>query len=277
MRQEKAASVAILSAIFSVLASLAAWVVVLVPGGDVRGSPVFWLLAIPVMCWTTPLLGYRAWAVKTVRLAFLVAPLLAMSALLAAPYFRVVGSLGTHPAMLIILAVTVLLSAVGLLVLRRSSLPGGTRPAAYLPPGTPPKGVRPMTASMRSMLAVGSLSLSGVLVNGVFFSIVASLDPVAGDFNLPWPAALPVGLSIVAGTMTIRGSRGLIRDQPEATRRLRQGWTFGAAGTCLLLALVWIWPAELAGKLALSIFMVPMAVGAVWGREVRLRNYVVNS
>ena len=75
LRRETPANLAMLAAVLAVLAAFLAWVVVLVPGpGTARGSPVFWLLAVPLMAWTGPLLGFRAWAVRSVPLALAAAP-----------------------------------------------------------------------------------------------------------------------------------------------------------------------------------------------------------
>lgn len=127
LRRETAANLTMLAAILAVLSAFCGWIAVLVPlGSNPRGSPAFWLLAIPLLCWTTPLLGFRAWAVNTVGLALAAAPMLALAALLTAEnlngnqsLLQETQSLDTPGAMRIVLGVTVLMSLAGLLALRR--------------------------------------------------------------------------------------------------------------------------------------------------------------
>ena len=177
----------------------------------------------------------------------------------------------TPLAMLVIFGVSVLLALAGLVALRRSSLPGGTRPASFAVPGSVPPDLHPLPAEALWALRVGSLALSGVLVNGVFFAIVALLDLRAGDIGPPWPAILPLGLAATTLVLVIRGMRGLVRRRPGAAAILRRGFQVGAAGAVLLLLLVWAWPTDTTLKLAFSGFMLPMAMAAAWGARRAIR------
>ncbi|RZK89078.1 MAG: hypothetical protein EOO66_16735 [Methylobacterium sp.] len=120
-------------------------------------------------------------------------------------------------------------------------------------------------------LRVGSLALSGVLVNGVFFAIVALLDLKAEDFGPPWPVIVPLGLAASTLVLVIRGIRGLVRRRAGAGATLRRGLQVGAVGAVLLLLLVWAWPTDTTLKLAFSGFMLPMAVAAAWGARRAIR------
>ena len=131
LRQDRPAQWTMLAAIASALTTLAGWVAVLVaPGGDVRFSPLFWLLVLPLLPWIWGLQS-QAWAVITLWLALVLAPGLALGALFAAPRLLDTtlfdgGSapLDTPTAMLVILAFSTAFAAAGAVALRRSSLPG---------------------------------------------------------------------------------------------------------------------------------------------------------
>ena len=278
LRREKPANLAMIAAVVAVLAAFLAWVTVLVPEpGSARGSPVFWLLALPLMAWTGPLLGFQAWAVRSVPLALAAAPVAALAALWAAQTRRAadvlaVDGMDTPLAMLVILGVSLVFALAGLVALRRSSLPGGTRPAAFAVPGSMPPGLYPLPVAALQALRVGSLALTGVLVNGMFFGIVALLDLGAEDIGPLWPVILPLGLAGSTLVLVIRGIRGLVRRRAGAGDTLRRGLQVGAGSAVLLLPLVWIWPTDTTLKLAFSGFMLPVAAAAAWGARRAIRD-----
>ncbi len=277
LRREGPANTAMLAAVVSVLAALVAWIAVLGPAsGSVRGSPVFWLLAVPILAWTGPLLNFREWAVRSVPLFLAAAPLAALGAMEAARMQRASDILSddrldTPTAMLVILGVSIVSTLAGLVALRRSSLPGGTRPVTFAAPGSLPPGLYPLPDGVRQSLRVGSLALSGALVNGVFFAIVTLLEAATGDFGPNWPVILPVAIAIATLVLMIRGIRGLVRRREGAENSLRRSWLVGAGGAALELLLVWAWPTDIILKLAFSAFMLPMALAAVWGARRALR------
>ena len=268
---------AVLAAIVSVLAALVAWVAVLGPAsGSVRGSPVFWLLALPVLAWTGPLLSFREWAVRSVPLVFAAAPLAALGAMEAARAQQASDILShermdTPTAMLVILGISVASTLAGLVALRRSSLPGGTRPVAFAAPGSLPPGLHRLPDEVLGAVRVGSLALSGALVNGVFFALVTLLDASAGDLGPLWPVTLPVAVAVTTLVLMIRGTRGLVRRREGAGASLRRSWQIGAGGAALEVLLVWAWPTDLTLKLAFGAFMLPMALAAAWGARRALR------
>ncbi len=268
---------AVLAAIVSVLAALVAWVAVLGPAsGSVRGSPVFWLLALPVLAWTGPLLSFREWAVRSVPLVFAAAPLAALGAMEAARAQQASDILShermdTPTAMLVILGISVASTLAGLVALRRSSLPGGTRPVAFAAPGSLPPGLHRLPDEVLRAVRVGSLALSGALVNGVFFALVTLLDASAGDLGPLWPVTLPVAVAVTTLVLMIRGTRGLVRRREGAGASLRRSWQIGAGGAALEVLLVWAWPTDLTLKLAFGAFMLPMALAAAWGARRALR------
>lgn len=266
-----------LAAIVSVLAALMAWVVVLVPAasGDVRGNPVFWLLALPVLAWTGPLLSFREWALRSVPLILVAAPLAALGALETALAQRddilFDDRLDTPTAMLAILGISIVSTLAGLVALRRSSLPGGTRPVTFAAPGSLPPGLYPLPNEALWSIRIGSLAVSGALVNGVFFAIVALLDTSAGTLGPVWPVILPVAIAVTTLVLVIRGTRGLVRRRKGARTTLGRGWMIGAGGAALEVVLVWAWPTDITLKLAFSAFMLPMALAAAWGARRALR------
>lgn len=282
LRVEKPANTAMTGALLAVLTAFIGWTVVLVPHGDVRGNPLFWLLAIPLLCWTTPLLQFRAWAVNLVWLVLLLAPLLSLAALLTAGHAKDAYPLTSDPArlatpgaMLMVFGVTMAFSIGGVAALRRSSLPGGTRPASYLAPSTLPVGSRtPLPAAYGRALRVGSLALSGVLVNGILFAIATTLDmegQTGGLIGSAWPAVIPVLLATTTGTLILRGKLALTRRPGAVPRTFRWGLAVGAASTSLLLGLLWVWPLPAGARNAFSIMMAPMAAAAAWGAWHALR------
>ncbi len=271
LKREAPAQWAILAAIFAALTMLSGWIAVLIPaGGSIRLNPLFWLLAAPLMPWFWAVQSFAAWAVKTLWLALVLAPALALLALFVAPMLRDDmlldgggASLATPPAMLVIMALTTALAFAGLLALRRSSLPGGTRPVTYIAPGTPVPGFHPLPPEASWMLMLGSLPFSGTLINGAMFAIVATLDPV-GPAGLVWPAAV-VAVSVLAvATLVFRGGFRLARGRPGAAADLRRGWLLGMVCATAAVPALWVWPTLLTAKLAFSGFMIPMALAAAW-------------
>ena len=170
--------------------------------------------------------------------------------------------------------ITMAFSIGGASALRRSSLPGGTRPASHPSPGTlPPGSLQPLPEAYNRALRTGSLALSGVLVNGASFAIATALNMDGASDDLigsPWPAVIPLLLVASTGVLVIRGKRALTRHHDAAPRTLRQGLLVGAASTSLLLGLLWVWPLPAGLRGAFSIFMAPMAMAAAWGaRDAR--------
>ena len=278
LKREAPAQWAVLAAIFAMLAMLAGWIAVLIPaGGDIRFNPLFWLVAAPLLPWIWALQSFAAWAVKTLWLALVLAPALSLLALFTAPALRdsalLDGSnapLATPLAMLVIMGLTTALALAGLLALRRSSLPGGTRPATYVAPGTAVPGYTPLPPGASVMLMFGSLPFSGTLVNGIMFTIVASLDPV-GPAGEIWPAAVLAVAVLTVGTLVFRGGFRLARRRPGAAGDLRHGWLLGIACAAAAVPALWLWPTLPAAKLAFSGFMVPMALAAAWCGRRALR------
>ena len=278
LRQERPAQWAMLAAIASALTTLAGWIAVgIAPGGDVRFDPVFWLLALPLLAWIWGLQSQAAWAVNTVWLALILGPGLAVGALFAAPVIRdallldgEAAPLDTPLAMLIILVLSTAFAAAGAVALRRSSLPGGTRPVTYLPPGTMPSGVRPLPLAASVMLMQGSLPFSGALINGAFAAIVASLDPI-GPAGTIWPGALHAMVVAAVGALVFRGGYRLVRRRPGAARDLRHGWIAGMVWAATAIPALWLWPTLFTAKLGFSALMVPIALAAAWCGHLALR------
>lgn len=268
---------AMLAAVVSVLAALMAWVAVLGPvSGSVRGSPVFWLLPLPVLALTGPLLSFRQWAVRSVPLVLAAAPLATLGAMGAARIQRANhilsdDRLDTPTAMLVVLGVSIAFALAGLVALRRSSLPGGTRQITFAAPGSLPPGLYGLPNETLVSMRFGSLVLSGALVNGVFFAIVALLDTSTGDLGPIWPVILPVAVIVATLVLMIRGIRGLARRREGAGTTLRRSWHVGAGGAVLELLLVGAWPTDTKLKRAFSAFMLPMALAAVWGARRAMR------
>ncbi len=278
LKRERPAQLAILFALFAALVMLAGWVAVLIaPGGNIRFNPLFWLLATPVMIWLWNVQAYRPWAINTLWFVFVLAPCLALLALFVAPVVREAALLGngsdaldTPLAMLVIFGLTTALAGAGLMALRRSSLPGGTRPPSYIAPGTSIGGAQPLSDQARGALMLGSLPFSGTLINGMFFAVVATMDPV-GPAGTVWPAALVAILVLTVGTLVLRGGFRLARHRLGAAADLRRGWVFGMVGAIAAVAGLWVWPTNPTAKLVFSCFMVPLALAAVWGGRAALR------
>jgi len=279
LKREKPAQFAIVFALLAFLAMLAGWIAVLIaPGGNIRGNPVFWLLAAPLMVWLWNVQSLAVWTVRTVWLVLLLAPCLALLALVVAPTMRQAAllddsgtTLATPLAMSVILGLTTALAGAGLVALRRSSLPGGTRPVTYVAPGTPVPGARTLAPATTNMLMLGSLPFSGTLINGFFFAIVATMEPV-GPGGAVWPTALVAALILTVATLVFRGGFRLARRRPGAAADLRRGWRLGMGCTIAAVAAVWAWPTIIAAKLGFSCFMVPIAIAAAWSGRNALRD-----
>jgi hypothetical protein len=217
LKREKPAQWAILAAILALLAALLAWTFALLPfGAGIRGQPLFWLMALPAMVWMGAVQNYSSCAVRTVLPVLVGSPLLSLAALLTAPDLQsdvdMDQRLGTPLTMEVALGATLLLALAGGVALRRSSLPGGGRPACFLLPGSIPPETT-ISGEARGALAVGSLALSGTLINGVFFSIMTIL-PTEKDsavFGAPWPAGIPAVLAVITMVLMVRGSARLRR------------------------------------------------------------------
>lgn len=279
LKREQPAQLATVFALLASLAMLAGWIAVLIaPGGTIRGNPVFWLLAAPLMVWLWGVQSFAAWTVKTLWLVLVLAPCLALLALVVAPAFREAAllhgaraPLDTPLAMSVILGLTTALAGAGLVALRRSSLPGGTRPASFVAPGTPVPGARPLTAAAASMLVLGSLPFCGALINGLFFAVVATMEPV-GPGGAIWPTMLVAALVLTVGTLVFRGGFRLARRRPGAAADLRRGWRLGIGCAVAAVAALWAWPTIMTAKLGFSCFMVPIAVAAAWAGCAALRD-----
>ncbi len=270
LKREAPVQWAILGAIFAAMAMLAGWIAVLIPsGGNVRFNPLFWLLAAPLMPWLWAVQSFAAWALKTLWLALILSPALALLAVFVAPTLHDArllddgAALDTPVAMLVILGLTTALAIGGLVALRRSSLPGGTRPVTYLAPGTALPGFTPLPPEASWMLMLGSLPFSGTLVNGMLFAIVATIEPV-GPAGMVWPIAVVAVATLTVGTLVFRGGFRLARRRPGAAADLRRGWLLGMICAAAAVLGLWAWPTLTSGKLVFSGFMVPIALAAVW-------------
>ncbi len=276
LNRESAAAVAMGCAICASLSMLIGWTVIIVPpGGSMRGNPLFWLLMAPLLVWIWFLRKSSPWAVNSVGAVLLLAPCLSTLAVFVAPISRAAAGLGegvlddgarrldSPMAMLIILGVTTALSGAGLVGLLRSSLPGGTRPITYVAPGMPRPGYRPLPPAATLALMTGSLPFSGALINGMFFAIVAEIEPI-GPFGEVWPVAVVAILVLSVGAFVFRGGFRLRRHRPGAARDLSRGWRLGMGCAAGAIPALWALPVPVSGKLGFSCFMVPLAAAAIW-------------
>ena len=277
LKRERPAQVAIVFALLALMAMMCGWVAVLIaPEGNVRFDPLFWLLMVPLLVWIGGAQALAAWAVKPLWLILVLAPCLSALALAVAPGRRHAAALAgaerldTPVAMLVLFGLTTALAVAGLVALRRSSLPGGVRPALFVPPGTPMPGGPPLSEAARAMLMAGSLPFSGALINGVFFSVIASLEPL-GPGGTVWPGALSATLMLAIGTLVFRGGVRLARRRPDAAADLRRGWRLGMGCAVVFVLALWAWPTVAAVKLGFSCFMVPVAIAACWFGRSALR------
>ena len=172
--------------------------------------------------------------------------------------------------MLIVAGLTVALSCAGLFAPPRVEPAPGTRPPSFVAPGTPIPGLHKLSADASSALMIGSLTASGTVVNGMFFGITATLEPV-GCIGTIWPPALIAGVVAVTFALILRGGYRLARQRPNAARDLRRGWYLGMGATLAALAGLWAWPTLLTAKLAFSGFMLPMSAAAICGGLRALR------
>ena len=116
---------------------------------------------------------------------------------------------------------------------------------------------------------LGSLPFSGTLINGMFFAVVAAMEPV-GRAGTVWPGIVVAILVVTVGTLVFRGGFRLARRRPGAATDLRRGWGLGIICTIAAVAGLWAWPTILTAKLGFSCFMVPLALAAVWGGRAAL-------
>ena len=130
---ERPAKAAMVLAVLSSLFALLVWTLMLLEGGDPRASGAFWVMAIVLCCWMGPVQGYARWTMQTLWLALLLWPALALAGLLAVLYASAdtFGPWATPGWLAPAAAGSTVLSAAGLVCLRRSSLPGGTRTAEF--------------------------------------------------------------------------------------------------------------------------------------------------
>lgn len=278
LNREAPAALAMLAAILASLSMLTGWIVIIVPpGGNMRFNPLYWVVMAPLLLWVRSLRKLSPWALNTVWLALVLAPCLSLLALFVAPIQRDpallsdgVPHLDTPLAMLVILGVTTALAAAGAVALLRSSLPGGTRPVTYVAPETPIPGSHALPPAATDALRKGSLSFSGALINGMFFAIVATMEPI-GPGGEVWPVALVAILVLSVGTLVFRGGFRLARRRQGAAHDLRRGWRLGMGCAIAAVPALWAWPTLTSGKLGLSCFMVPLAVAAACGGTKALR------
>ncbi len=266
----------VLAAIGAMMVTLAGWVAVLIPqGGNIRFAPVFWLLALPLCLWIGGLASTARWAIATTGLALLASPALSLLALVTAQASDAPG-LATPLAMQIILGLSSALAAAGLVALRRSSLPGGTRPARYILPGTRPAGLpAPLPAEIARAIGTGSITLSATLINGVLGALAITILH-AGTPEDPsgpaWIAILPAAMVLILATLTVRGAAGLRQGRFGAPGTIRLAWRLGMPCPAALLVLVWAWPGLLVMKAVASLIMLPLAIAAIWGGLRALRS-----
>ncbi len=274
LEYEKPAMWACLGALGGLMASLMGWLAILIPNpGDLRANPVFWLLALPLVGWVGAWTRMVRPVVLSTWLALAAAPCLSLAALVAAGYRSPLRDLGmdlaTPLAMSVILAVTLLFTLGGFVALRRSSLPGGSRPPSYRTPGTRPPGLIDVPPATTGALRIGSLTLSGAVVNGMMFAIILMMVRIDDDalFSLMmfWPMLIPAVIAGAIGTSVVRSTRALIRNEPGAEPRLRRAWVAGAVAAWGFLTGLWLLPGVPAVlRLALSAFTLPMALLAAW-------------
>ena len=256
------------------MASLMGWLAILVPNpGDLRASPVFWLLALPLVAWVGAWMRMARPVVLSTGLVLAAAPCLALAALVTAAHRGPVREpgmdLATPLAMSVILAVTLVFALGGFAALRRSSLPGGSQPPSYRTPGTKPPGLIEVPPATTGALRIGSLTLSGALVNGMMFAIILMVGRIDDDapFSLTmfWPMLIPAVIAGAIGTSVVSSTRALIRNEPGAEPRLRRAWFAGAVAAWGFLTGLWLLPGVPAVlRLALSAFTLPMALLAAW-------------
>ncbi len=186
-------------AIVAALAALVAWLTLLVaPGGDICGKPLFWLLAVPPSIWMGALQEPKPRALRLLRPVLVAAPCLVLIAQLdpCKPFGTATNA--TRPWMIGLLAVSSLCAGLGAMALVRSTLPGGRARPQDLPPA--PQSQPPL---VRATLGLASVSLSGTLVNGLLFAMAAISAGNSTDLGLSqlWPLLIP-GVTI-AGTTAL--------------------------------------------------------------------------
>jgi hypothetical protein len=257
------------------MASLMGWIAILIPNpGSLRTNPLFWLLALPMMTWLGAWMRMVRPVVLSTWLALAVAPCLSLAAVVMAAHrspLRDPGTdLATPFAMTVIFAVTLIFALGGFAALRRSSLPGGSLPPSYRQPGTRPPGLIDVPLATTGALRIGSLTLSGALVNGMMFAIILMVGRIDDDApfspTMFWPMLIPAVVTGAIATSMVRSTRTLIRNGPGAEPKLRRAWVAAAVAAWGFLAGLWLLPGVPAAvQLALSAFTLPMALLAAWG------------
>ncbi len=280
--QDRSTPWAINTAIFSLMAALGAWTVLFLHGGDIRFNPRFWLLAALPMVWIASLGGGARWAFNLIWVMLIAAPCLCVAALIVSPRLNVSAgvlegddlTLALPTALLVTLGISLVLSAIGIFALRRSSLPGGGRPVHFARPGSVPPGRASVPPAATGPLMLGSLTLTGTLINGILFGIVAILPIIMGNAGqdqassllLAGPVLLVPPIVLVSGFYQVRGRRRFaMRHFTQALDDLRRGWWIGIVCAPGFLVLLWVWPAVIDVKVGVSVFMLPLAIAAVWG------------
>lgn len=245
------------------IAAMVSWVLVSVPsGGNIRGKPLFWLIALLPSLWIGALNESMPWALRWLRPALLAAPCLAFAAMVFSWRLLDAATNATPSWMLGLFAGSVLCSGLGALALARSTLPGGSARPQDLPPATP--SLPPL---VRAALQLGSISLTGTVVNGILFAsaTIAGLgNPIAAAVEQFWPVLIPCAAIAVTAGLMLRGMARAQQSAAGAWRDLRWSIDLGGIGACVLLVLLWAWPIPDAVKVGFSVFMGPMAVAAVW-------------
>ena len=263
LQVERSAQWALILTLMTLMVATLAWTVVLVPGpGSPRGSPVFWLLAIPLLVFSAGLQPVGRWSAHAVWPVLLSGPVAAGAALLVARG-EVAPRLATPGPMAVILAICTAFAIGGVVLLRRSSLPGGGRPPRYLAPGTLAPGARPVSWELVDVMRTGSLAVSGALMNAMFFAIAVSVMTES-----LWPIAISVTVAVVpvvlTGYLVMRAGWGLSRGRPGAAAQLHFGLWVGAASAALFWAMFLAWPMVAALKIGFSVFMGPLTAAAAW-------------
>ena len=99
-------------------------------------------------------------------------------------------------------------------------------------------GARTLAPAATNMLMLGSLPFSGTLINGIFFAMMATMEPV-GPGGKVWPTALVAALVLTVATLVFRGGFRLAGQRPGAAADLRRGWRLGIGCTIAAAAAFW--------------------------------------
>ncbi|MGI4939556.1 MAG: hypothetical protein ACRYHQ_03125 [Janthinobacterium lividum] len=233
---EKPAKAAMTLAVLSSLGTLFAWTLMLVDGPDPRASPAFWAMVVLVGLWGAPVRVYVRWTMLTLWLALLVWPALVGMALLAL-WTSPPGTFAGHASLRWLtsaLAATTVLSAAGLVCLRRSSLPGGTGTATFMGAREQPKGALPpvdgalVTAQLFLLMPFIPVALLmsgasaviaintpapllegtvdvGMAIGAAFIALVVGVFAWGQRQARRWPARTPTGLLTAAVLLGLGG------------------------------------------------------------------------